>query len=60
LNNGVTLARVKLSIVRTYFLDFHRPKVQVNMPFISNKYFNKEQINHNIYDEAGMNENMQY
>jgi len=30
------------------------------MHFISSKYFKKEQTNHNIYDEAGMNENMQY
>jgi len=30
------------------------------MPFISSKCFEKEQTNHNIYDEAEMNENMQY
>jgi len=29
-------------------LDFHCPKVQVNMPFISSKCFKKEQTNHNI------------
>jgi len=26
------------------------------MPFISSKYFEKEQTNHNVYDETGMNE----
>jgi len=36
------------------FLDFHCPKVHVNMFFISSKYV--EQTNHNFYDEAGMNE----
>jgi len=37
-------------------LDFHCPKVQVNLPFISSKYFEKEQTYHNVYDETGMNE----
>jgi len=26
------------------------------MPFVSSKYFEKKQTNHNVYDETGMNE----
>ena len=38
------------------FLNFHCPKVQVNMPFISSKSSEKEQTNHNVYDETEMDE----
>ena len=38
------------------FLNFHCPKVQVNMPFISSKSSEKEPTNHNVYDETEMDE----